>query len=1047
MAEIPTLILSPAWGATEATDIPFNEAELGDGYRSRVNQTISITKTWDIRRAGLTTTEKDELLNELSVYAGVDAFLWSPHPDLPKSVFSCEEWNETPIGPDNWELSTRFIEDQIGEHLEFAEFIDITSAETMLAGSRIWLTTYTRDTPPLAANSNYITVNAFHNVLGRGGYFPGSAGTTEGQAALGRACMEAFFVTNDVTWKNYAIAIGEALIQYYYNDPVPGIGDEFDTLWAPHWLINVKESFVSRGPQVGDPLNYGDFGREITFTNGVGTISSGNPANGELLAVVYKVYSTDGVLLWNNVDTPLISGVEYAVEYFVSNFQLKGQNYKIFADTESSGGTPPVATPEAAGTIKLTGTYSGTAKLVYSTYTGPTIAVGELFEPYSMWRPLLPTEAQAAFDVFPWSYQFYSYLYQETSDDKWRRAAEATTYSAILTAQVENLSFYYQKSDSTELFTYPGSQAIIVDNINGYTENRQVGGDKDQWLRLDVNAAPPLQVNPDGSLVLDANGDPVGPFPSIEVQNFAITTGVDSSTTIYAEAAHSQGGIVEIGLSTDTDPFTFDQIYKQYWQLNASGAATSRTFNPREFIRWDGDYLTWFADIAEDPIYTYEGFGGSATTSIIFDTFTYNGVTAPGLVGVLTLNENGGFAGGGLVFDNLGARITSPPRLFLRHSGDPVRFKVIDGSGNDFFYDIADTAGDYTDIQPTWAQMTGDEDPNVSDAITSIEFVATGVSTTYIWFASPGALPEQLDIPIFTYKAVLTSRQRSAHSIWVGDFKPVGNTLDTLLYNPGVVPFTVNLLNGEISDWRGIPYAGYQSPYMWQQWGLLTRQVQVEEFLLAAQAAYANQVPGGKFGPFAPVFSWSYWDNGDFLANGLNGFGWNGPDPNTAWAPYALRAVESAAHTWYGDKLNGRLKQITMQFLRYLDDDYLARGNYSPITDFPPDTQGQANYEEPHAAALIGRTALYANLSGGDPVVTFRVLKTCFEYVESQYIATGTMTGSFANGQPDYSEGGTVYKEYFIFWHAEIIEFLALVIKFKPDLTYPGVATLLPGPA
>lgn len=389
MAEIPTLTLSPAWGATETTDIPFDEGDLGDGYRSRVNRTITITRTWAIRRAGLTTVEKDALLAELAIYTGVDAFEWSPHPDLPKSVYFCEAWNEIPLGPDNWELSTTFIEDPIGENLAFAEFIDTDSAEAMLAGSLSWLTTYTRDTLPLAANSDYITVNAFHNVLGRGGYFPGSAGTTEGQAALGRACMEAFFVTGDVAWKNYAIAIGDALVQYYYNDPIPDSGDEFSTIWLSHWLINVKEEFRSRGPQVGDPLNYGDFGREITFTNGVGVLPSGSPSDGELLAVVYKVYSVDGTLLWKNVNSPLVAGTDYAIDYFVSDFQLKGQNFRIFADTESSGGTPPVATSETAGTIKLVGTYSGVAKLVYSTYSGPVIGVGELFEPYPLWRKLL----------------------------------------------------------------------------------------------------------------------------------------------------------------------------------------------------------------------------------------------------------------------------------------------------------------------------------------------------------------------------------------------------------------------------------------------------------------------------------------------------------------------------------------------------------------------------------------------------------------------------------------------------------------------------------
>ncbi|MFG6101145.1 hypothetical protein U2F10_02755 [Leptothoe sp. EHU-05/26/07-4] len=390
MAEIPTLTLSPAWGVRERTSLPFDEAELGDSYKSRVDRTITITGTWEISRVGLTTAEKDQLVAELSLYTGVDAFRWSPHPDLPKRVYFCESWDTIPLGPNGWEIRATFIEDETGENLAFAALIDDTAIDTMLAGSLQWLQTYTRDTLPLAANSDYVTVNAFHNVLGRGGYFPGSAGTTEGQAALGRACMEAFFVTGVVAWKNYAIALGEALIEYYYNDPVPAPGSEFSTIWLSHWLINVKEPFVSRGPaNTIDPLNYGDFGRTITFTNGVGVIPSGNPSDGELLAVVYKVYSTDGILLWQNVDAPLVAGTEYAIEYFVSDFQLKGQNYRIFPDTEASGGTPPISTTETAGLIKLTSSYTGTAKLVYCTYSGPVIQVNQLFEPYPVWRKLL----------------------------------------------------------------------------------------------------------------------------------------------------------------------------------------------------------------------------------------------------------------------------------------------------------------------------------------------------------------------------------------------------------------------------------------------------------------------------------------------------------------------------------------------------------------------------------------------------------------------------------------------------------------------------------
>ena len=79
----------------------------------------------------------------------------------------------------------------------------------------------------------------------------------------------------------------------------------------------------------------------------------------------------------------------------------------------------------------------------------------------------------------------------------------------------------------------------------------------------------------------------------------------------------------------------------------------------------------------------------------------------------------------------------------------------------------------------------------------------------------------------------------------------------------------------------------------------------------------------------------------------------------------------------------------------------------------------------------------------GDPVVTFRVLKICYDYVESQYVDSGTMLGSFSAGQPVYTEDSVNYREYFVFWHAEIIEFLALLKRHIQDVTFPGPDTFL----
>lgn len=64
-------------------------------------------------------------------------------------------------------------------------------------------------------------------------------------------------------------------------------------------------------------------------------------------------------------------------------------------------------------------------------------------------------------------------------------------------------------------------------------------------------------------------------------------------------------------------------------------------------------------------------------------------------------------------------------------------------------------------------------------------------------------------------------------------------------------------------------------------------------------------------------------------------------------------------------------------------------------------------------------------------------------HIETQYVGTGTMGGSFSAGQPTYTESSIEYREYFVFWHGEIIEFLALLKKYKNDLTFPGPDTFL----
>jgi len=127
-----------------------------------------------------------------------------------------------------------------------------------------------------------------------------------------------------------------------------------------------------------------------------------------------------------------------------------------------------------------------------------------------------------------------------------------------------------------------------------------------------------------------------------------------------------------------------------------------------------------------------------------------------------------------------------------------------------------------------------------------------------------------------------------------------------------------------------------------------------------------------------------------------------------------------------------------MKFITFLDNFYTARGSIQPITDFPEFIDAQVNYHEPHVAALVMKAAIYANLAGGSPAITRRVILKSFEYIKSQYVASGNMLGSFAAGQPTFVSGGVTYREYFGFWHFEIIEALSLALKYNNSFRSPA---------
>lgn len=1026
MSQPPILTLTPAWDIQEKRKVEVHSTPLGDGYKQvALGGMNSAVTSWEVSRTGLTTTQVNALTGELSVYTGVTGFQWRPDTSVPFRVYTCEKWQTTELGVNLWRISATFNEDISGQCVELLNNIDVAELNGWLAGANTFLATYTRNTLPLILNSvggaAYLSVNSFHDVLGRGGYFPGSAGTSEGQALGIRACLKVWKATGVQAWRQRAIDMARSLEPVLYGGQT--VPTNITQLWVPHWLYNVKAPFTAKGKTATDPLSFGYFDVLVNFTNGIGQVSANAPNDGQLLSDVFSVYATSAKLLWQNVYSPVVFGQSYSINYWVSNFMLGGQNFRIFPTTAASNGTAPIATAETAGRIVLNSSFTGQLKVTYAAYTGGTVGVNQNFDAYPMWRQLLPGEINCAFDALWWIAEAYELLFEATGDAKWQRALQCTIHNTAATAIVQNPTHWYKREANVPEFSYPGTQIVQVNNPNGFSTQRA-----------------PLLGN---SIRINSNAAPADSFPSIELQNFAVQAQINDDTTIYAEAAQSVFAPLQVALSLSSDAFDLSKTYFVNWLFpsGTSSGLNARTFLPEDFFLWNNS-LVWHFAIADDPLYGFSGDGGSRLLEKSQESFSYKGKNLSQCIATATINTGAaGFAGCGA---NLLARqIRRPPRIAFRNS-KAITLQIRDGSGVNWQTTVQSSA-EIRVLQFDWNDFSGSGEPDTENNIQAIDFLAVqgeGSTSIGLWWIAENARrePEQLPYPCVTYKGLIASKTRTAHTLWVGNFRPLNSPSDTLAYNPGVVPFTVNILSGTVDAWRGVPFVAYQDPHFWRKYGYQDRAQQVLDFMQEAQATYAAST--GITGGFAPVFKWGYWDASDFFG-GLNTFSWDGADPNSRWGNYGHRSVEVVAKYWESDRGNSQARQITMNYLSMIDRFYLQNNTNMGITDFPEGVPPQANYHDPSASALIGRAAIYANISGGSPSVTFRVLNRCLSHIRSQRVSSGTMAGSFTAGQPTFTSGGQTFREAFFFWEMEIAEFTALLLEKRESLVLPPCGTSL----
>lgn len=202
--------------------------------------------------------------------------------------------------------------------------------------------------------------------------------------------------------------------------------------------------------------------------------------------------------------------------------------------------------------------------------------------------------------------------------------------------------------------------------------------------------------------------------------------------------------------------------------------------------------------------------------------------------------------------------------------------------------------------------------------------------------------------------------------------KRIGNDLEKIVIAkdgpyPGTTMFSGGMGTSDGWAWHANfdanAYTGYQDPAAWQSIGKEDLAKAQIEFLKAAQDEYEQQY--GERGLFMPIY------------NKENGWTWDGPDGNTHWMGFQLRAIESAAK-YYEMTGDETAKQVVEDFVDYMlensDIDDKEIEMPAELEKYTGNTIVRA--PDPDAQALFARTMLiYGNATGDEALMkTARIM-------------------------------------------------------------------------
>lgn len=893
---------------------------------------------------------------------------------------------------------------------------DIFEIATQLNGALTFINTYTRNTFPLFFSTQYLAPDSFHSEKST---IPANVGTSDTATKLGIAFFKAFEATANQGWMTLALNQTESFSNHFFLDNIYTQTNQgrATPLVRNNSLIVAYSTVQAEGNQIGNtPFNFGIFASH-TFTSGIAQLPSD-------LSKVCKVFN--GILHYQNLFSPLRSGTEYQIDYYVS------QGFKIFAN-----GTTQV-TAEPNGRVKLASTFSGTLNCNYSRLNGNTITSGNtpltgdsLIEAYPILfkcKDSFREYTNASSNSFWGAYEMFEKAFQHSGLSKYFHASQITKWNAVeYLVSKQTDSYYFKKELADNPLRHPGSYAVqyavnssgISQALPGFTISRETSFAQNKYAKV----------------VINANSNP-SIFSRVELQNIVTQTQTDNNVSILVEVASTVNQVVEMKLSMNPTSENFSQEYTAYWTIPGNSINQAKIFNLNAFLKFK-DSSIW--NISK---YDKEITVSNATYAFIQDYVEGVDTSILSIIMFLTTDEC-------RLINVNSAKI---PNIRYWLSGN-IKFRFKDNLNNFYYVDIADTNGAWMTFSSTWQQLGVGERQLVEIAFQNSRNSRANLRIFYI-----GDAPESIPIPALVYKASLVDRSQLAHTLWIGDYRPYNNPLDRKPYKPGVVPLLLSTLNNADLGFYGEQYyCAYQSAYILAKWDLKNEARTVVRFWNDAQESYRNQsndkIKGllqQVFIPYSPEnipyvnpitssqkvanFPIPFINQKDIQISttsfNFGYFAWKGLDINSQKASYNNRAMEDLSRYFYQNQNDAVARKILTNYINFIYDYYQANPTKT-ITDLPENLAPQSNSFDPYAASMEGIVCLFCNLAKLELEKTFWLLQNRFDYISNEYVSFGNMLGSWTKNQSTFTANSQTYSKNFTFWHGKIIEFYSECLIYK----------------